>query len=153
MESVERREIGPLRAPSGLMRLNTHSLFPRNNLIEGGSNACDSPSEKHSAAGRPVSNTGVRINQLKEMRKQALNQELEFVGKITFQQQAMRLPAQNAEQLNQIATAQSLYNQGAHASSNTLIRGTTPNRVGSSNLTFRKKKVSSVIQQLPPLAQ
>ena len=34
-----------------------------------------------------------------------------------------------------------------------LQRANTPNRLGSSNLAFRKKKLSSVVQQLPPLSK
>ena len=74
--------------------MNTNSLFPRNNLIDG---SMESPSmgkpglaSQSSLADGSIDqkNGGVRVNQLKDMRRQAFFQQeqLEFVGKLTSQQ-------------------------------------------------------------------
>ena len=86
-----------------MLRINNNSLFPRNNLIDG--NGQEGSSSSNLNGGGKLSSThldnsngggtqdgsqkngGVRICQLKDMRRQAFVQEqLEFVGKLTSQQ-------------------------------------------------------------------
>ncbi len=100
----------------GLQRLNTNSLlFPRNNLIDGvGSSECNNNLETSESkqglsevGGSSHGKRSVRICQLKDMRRQATfaQEQMDFVGKLTSQQQAVRLPSSNAEQINTFSAA------------------------------------------------
>ena len=135
-----------LPGPENHVRANAHCLFPRNNLIDGMAHQ----ERLNSPGGKPITpvnqeSRNVRINQLETMRRKAAfaQEQQDFVGKLTSQQQAVKIHSANADQINHMATVQ----QTAYGP----IAQAPANRVGSSNIAFRKKKASSVMKQLPPL--